>query len=390
MPGADRGVALSDFLIAGGGIIGLSVARELKRRHRGARVLVLDKEPRLAMHASGRNSGVLHAGFYYSPDSLKARFTRLGNARLTEYCLERGLPIRQCGKLVVARSEGELPQLDELHRRGVANGVALQMITAEEARAIEPRARVFERAIWSPSTSTVDPHAVMASLQRDALAEGIEIRLDTLYRRNDFDAGFVVNAAGLYADVVAREFGFSQSYRILPFKGRYLYSSEPPGALRTHIYPVPDPLFPFLGIHLTVAVDGSVKIGPTAAPALWREQYDAFEGFHAGEALGIAVRGIALMTGDAALRRHAFAELRKSRRGIVALAASLAGGVRAEDYTRWGKPGIRAQLYDVRRRALEMDFVLEGDQRSLHILNAVSPGFTCAIPFAEYVADRIG
>lgn len=380
----------NDFLVVGGGIIGLSVARELKRRHRGARVLVLDKEPQLAMHASGRNSGVLHAGFYYSPDSLKARLTRTGNARLTDYCLDRGLPIRPCGKLVLARSEEELPRLEELLRRGVANGVILEMVTAAEAREIEPRARVFERAIWSPSTATVDPHAVMASLQRDALAEGIEIRLATRYRRKDFDAGFVVNAAGLYADVVAREFGFSQAYRILPFKGRYLYSSEAPGALRTHLYPVPDPRFPFLGVHLTVAVDGSVKIGPTAAPALWREQYDALRGFRASEALDIAMRGIALITGDAALRRHALAELRKTRRGIVSLAASLAGGVRTEDFARWGKPGIRAQLYDVRRRALEMDFVLEGDERSLHILNAVSPGFTCALPFAEYVADRMG
>ena len=380
----------SDFLIVGGGVIGLSVARELKRRHRGARVVVIDKEPRLAMHASGRNSGVLHAGFYYSPDSLKARFTRLGNARLTEYCLERGLPIRQCGKLVVARSEDELPQLDELYRRGVANGVALQMITAEEARTIEPRARVLARAIWSPSTSTVDPHAVMASLQRDAVAEGIELFLDTPFRRDAFDAGFVVNAAGLYADSVARDFGFSQSYRIVPFKGRYLYSSEPPGALRTHVYPVPDARFPFLGVHFTVAVDGAIKIGPTAAPALWREQYDALSRFRAGEALDMAMRGIALMAGDAALRRHAVAELRKTRRGIVSLAASLVEGVRAEDYTRWGKPGIRAQLYDMRRRALEMDFVLEGDARSLHILNAVSPGFTCAMPFAEHVAERCG
>lgn len=379
----------SDFLVIGGGVIGLSVARELKRRHRGARVLVIDKEPRLAEHASGRNSGVLHAGFYYSPDSLKARFTRVGNARLTEYCIERKLPIRRCGKLVVARNEEELPRLDELHRRGVANAVELQMVNAQEARELEPRAKVFERAIWSPTTSTIDPHAVMASLQRDAIDDGIELHLDTPWRRNTFDAGFVVNAAGLYADVVARAFGFSQSHRILPFKGRYIYSSEPPGTLRTHVYPVPDPRFPFLGVHLTIAVDGSTKIGPTAAPAFWREQYTPLENFRLSEALDVALRGTTLIASDAALRRHAIAELRKTRRGIVALAASLADGVRVEDYTRWGKPGIRAQLYDIRRRTLEMDFVIEGDERSLHILNAVSPGFTCAMPFAEHVADRI-
>ena len=380
---------MNDFLVIGGGVIGLSVARELKRRERGSRVVVLDKEPQLATHASGRNSGVLHAGFYYTPDSLKARFTRAGNARLTEYCLERKLPIRRCGKLVVARNEEELPQLDELYRRGVANGVTLQMVSEQEAREIEPRAKVFEHAIWSPSTSTVDPQAVMAALQRDAIAEGIEIRLGTTYRRKEHSAGFVVNAAGLYADTVAREHGFSQHHRILPFKGRYLYSAEPAGALRTHLYPVPDPRFPFLGVHLTVAVDGSVKIGPTAAPAFWREQYAALENFRFGELADVTLRGLSLVARDAALRRHAFAELRKTRRGIVALASSLAHEVNAADYTRWGKPGIRAQLYDTRRHALEMDFVIECDDRSLHILNAVSPGFTCAMPFAEYVVDRI-
>ncbi len=380
---------MHDFLVIGGGVIGLSVARELKRRDPGARVVVLDKEPQLAAHASGRNSGVLHAGFYYTPDSLKARFTRAGNERLTEYCLDRKLPIRRCGKLVVARNESELPQLDELYRRGVANGVTLRMVNAQEAREIEPRAKVFERAIWSPSTSTIDPRAVMASLQRDAIAEGIEIRLGTTYRKQEHSAGFVVNAAGLYADVVARMHGFSQNHRILPFKGRYLYSSKPPGALRTHVYPVPDPRFPFLGVHLTVGVDGSVKIGPTAAPAFWREQYGALENFRIGELADVALRGITLMTRDASLRRHALAELRKTRRGIVALAATLASNVNVADYTRWGKPGIRAQLYDIRRHALEMDFVIEGDSHSLHILNAVSPGFTCALPFAEHVVDRI-
>jgi L-2-hydroxyglutarate oxidase LhgO len=230
----------------------------------------------------------------------------------------------------------------------------------------------------------------MAALQRDAIAKGIDLRLDTPWRRNAFDAGFTVNAAGLYADVIARAFGFSRSYRILPFKGRYLHSSEPPGTLRTHIYPVPNPRFPFLGVHLTVAIDGTTKIGPTAAPAFWREQYAPLENFRLREALDVALRGTTLIASDPALRRHALAELRKNRRGIVALAASLADDVHASDYTRWGKPGIRAQLYDIRRHTLEMDFVLEGDNRSLHILNAVSPGFTCAMAFAEHVADQVG
>jgi len=360
---------IPDFVVIGGGIVGLSVARELRRRDAGARIVVLEKEPRVGVHASGRNSGVLHAGFYYSPDSLKARFTRIGNERLTEYCLDRGLPIRRCGKLVIARNEAELPQLDELARRGVANGVTLQRISAQEAREIEPRARVFERAIWSPATSTVDPLAVMDSLLRDARDERIDVRLGERWTPA-FRAGFAINAAGLEAASIARTFGFARSYRILPFRGTYLYSNEPPGAMRTHLYPVPDPRFPFLGVHFTVTVDGSLKIGPTARPSIRH--------------------GAMLLLRNPDIRRHALEEIRKSsRRHIVGLAATLAENVRVADYTRWGHPGVRAQLYDVRRGALEMDFVIEGDARSLHILNAVSPGFTCAFPFAEYVVDHI-
>ena len=358
-----------DFLVAGAGVIGLSVARELKRRNRAASVVVLEKEDRVAVHASGRNSGVLHAGFYYSPDSLKARFTRVGNERLTSYCLERGLPLRRCGKLVVARSAEELPRLDELYRRGVANGVDVRMLSAAEALEIEPRARVCERAIWSPTTSTVDPLAVMESLLRDARSEGIEVRLGTPWTPRT-PAGFLVNSAGLGAVKIARSLGAATHYRMIPFRGVYLYSSEPAGALRTHLYPVPDPRFPFLGVHFTVTVDGLVKIGPTARPSV--------------------VDGAWLMLTNAELRAHAFQELRKaSRRHIVHLASSLAEGVRPQDYTRWGHPGIRAQLYDTKTHALEMDFVIERGERSLHILNAVSPGFTCAMSFAEYVVDQI-
>jgi (S)-2-hydroxyglutarate dehydrogenase len=393
-----------DFVVIGGGIIGLSIARELKQRHRGSSVTLLEKEPAIAAHASGRNSGVLHAGFYYSPDSLKARFTRVGNERLSAYCEERKLPIRRCGKLVVPRREDELPLLDELFRRGEANGVRLQIVSADEAREIEPRAKVVERAIWSPTTATVDPLLVMQALLRDARDEGIEVLLGEAARVGRtgglvsistktarFAPGFVVNAAGLYADTVARSFGFSQHYRILPFRGVYLYSSEKPGALRTHLYPVPDPRFPFLGVHFTVTVDGRTKIGPTAAPAFWREAYGGLTNFRPGEWLDVTRRGLAAVLASAGLRRHALEELRKSsRRYIVATASTLAENIHQDDYTHWGKPGIRAQLYDLRTRTLEMDFVLEGDRSSIHILNAVSPGFTCAMPFAEYVVDMAG
>jgi L-2-hydroxyglutarate oxidase len=390
-----------DFLVIGGGIVGVAVAREVRRRHPDATVTLLEKEPACGRHASGRNSGVLHAGFYYSADSLKARFTRDGNAALRNYCREKNLPLNECGKLVVARTAADHPQMDELLRRGAANGVTLESITEAEARTIEPRVKTCERAIWSPNTATADPAAVIMAMRDDAEREGVRFALGTAFRRrrgNDVEtsqgrwsAGYVINCAGLHADRIARQFGFSTHYTILPFKGLYLYGDEPAGALRTNVYPVPDLRNPFLGVHFTVTVDGHAKIGPTAIPAFWREQYAGLAGFSVRDLAEIARLQLGLLfSAGFEFRRLAVEELAKyNRRHLVSLAGLLAEGVRVENYRRWGRTGIRAQLLDTRTRKLEMDFVLEGDDRSIHVLNAVSPGWTCSIPFAGYVADEI-
>jgi len=392
----------TDFLVVGGGILGLTLALELKRRQEDSSVTLLEKEPACGLHASGRNSGVLHAGFYYSADTLKAQLTREGNRQLTAYCAERGLRLDRCGKLVVAKDAADLAGLEELQRRGRANGVELEVLSLDDARRLEPRARTYERALFSPSTATVDPAEVVASLVGDARAAGIELLTGAAYQgrarggavltsAGPIDAGYVVNAAGLYADQVARDFGFSERYRILPFRGRYLVA--PPGALsvRTHVYPVPALANPFLGVHVTRRVDGSVKIGPTATPALWREHYDGWRNFKLGECLSIAGRELGMLArNDHGFRRLALAELRAwGRRGLVRRAATLVDGVRAARFRQWGRPGIRAQLFDVRERRLEMDFRYEGDDRSFHVLNAVSPAFTCALPLAEYLVQRI-
>ncbi len=391
----------ADLLVIGGGIVGLSIAREWKSRNRSARVVLLEKEGECGLHASGRNSGVIHAGFYYSADSLKARFTREGNRALTEYCQSKGIPVNKCGKLVVARNQAEVPQLEELLRRGQANGVVLHSLTAAEAKAIEPRARTFERAIFSPTTATADPGQVLQALKQDAVAAGIAIRQNAAYLRRangrlvtaagDFEAGYVVNAAGLYADRVARDFGFSEDYRILPFKGVYLYSEEPAGSLRTNVYPVPDLRNPFLGVHLTVQADGRAKIGPTAIPAFWREQYQGLANFKFNEFVEILFRDLGLLFFSGFdFKRLAAEETRKYFRSrLVSLASGLVADVKPENYRHWGKPGIRAQLLNIKTRKLEMDFVVQGDDRSLHVLNAVSPAWTCALPFAKHVCDKI-
>lgn len=391
----------SDFLVVGGGVIGLCLALEARRRYPSSSVTIIEKEKNCGAHASGRNSGVLHAGFYYTPDSLKARFTRDGNREMTQYCVERKLRINRCGKLVVAKDEGECATLDELLRRGKENGIELHVLSLAEARKIEPRVRTVNKALFSPTTSSVDPLEVMKLLAEDALAAGVTIDSSTAYlgragtsvhtSKGVMAAGYVINAAGLYADRVARDFGFSRDYRILPFKGLYLYSDESAGSMRTNIYPVPDLHNPFLGVHFTVAVDGRIKIGPTAIPALWRENYHGLSNFSVQELIEITGLELGLLwRNEWGFRRLALNELSKqSRRKMVRLASDLATGVTEKDYVRWGKPGIRAQLYDIKKHRLEMDFRFEGDAHSFHVLNAVSPAFTCALPFTRYLFDEI-
>lgn len=390
-----------DFLVIGGGVVGLSVAREVKRRRPKASVILLEKETAPGHHASGRNSGVLHAGFYYTADSLKARFCRDGSRALAAYCELKKLPLRRCGKLVVARDDREDAVLDTLLARGKANGVSVELVDEKSAREIEPRALVRRRALWSPDTAVTDPAAVVAALAADARAEGVDLRSSSPYLGRDGDAvltpegrlsaGFVVNCAGLQADRVARDFGFSVRYAVLPFKGLYLYGDEPAGAFRTHIYPVPNIRNPFLGVHFTVTAAGGVKIGPTAIPALWRENYEGLSRLDLGELGEIAWLQARLFLGAGFdFRRLAIEEVRKNFRSVmVAQAAGLVDRLDPALYTRWGKPGLRAQLVDLDTKSLVMDFLIEGDGRSRHVLNAVSPGFTCALPFAAHVCDGI-
>lgn len=380
----------TDFLVIGGGVIGLTVALELRARNPRARIVVLEKEETCGAHASGRNSGVIHAGFYYAEDSLKAALCRDGHDRMLAWCAAAGVNVRRCGKLVVARTQADDARLAVLARRAQAAGVEVHLVDEREARELEPLARTVDRALFSPSSAVVDPSEVMQALVRRARVEQIDIRCGQAWRRpSPIEAGYTVNAAGLYADRIARAFGFAEHYAILPFKGLYLYGGEQAPPLRMHVYPVPDLDMPFLGVHFTVTVDGRCKIGPTAFPAPWREAYRGLSRFDAREAAEVAKGGLALLS-DGSFRRHALREARKlSRRQLVREARALVPDARLRDFSRWGRPGIRAQLFDTAERALVMDFHFEGDEKSLHILNAVSPAFTSSFAFASLVVDEI-
>lgn len=392
----------ADFFVIGAGVVGLCIARALKREYPSACVVVCDKEQQIAQHASGRNSGVLHAGFYYTQDSLKARFTQQGNQLWRAYCQDRGLAIRTCGKLVPARNEAELPVLKALYQRGIANGVPLSLITAKEAQNIEPSVHCFQSAIYSPTTASIDPGQVMKQLLDDARCEGVLVHLgEAFYRaktsthiqtnRDQYHVGCVINAAGLYADRIAKAFGVGHRYTILPFKGVYLLGSSDAQKLRTHVYPVPDMAQPFLGVHATLTVDGKVKLGPSAMPAFWREHYHGWAGFSLSECASIAARELSLLChSNFNFRQHAWQELRMySQRRLLAKAQSLVSGLCLGHFKQWGRTGIRAQLLDKKNRTLVNDFKVLRKMNTWHILNAVSPAFTCAMAFADDIVDQI-
>ncbi len=392
--------AKADYLIIGGGVVGLAIAKELKSRFPTSTVAVLEKEPALALHASGRNSGVLHAGFYYSPESLKAKLTRDGNERMRNFCIENGLPLLETGKVVVAQRQEDVPVLSELHRRGVANGVDVELVDPERLAILEPLAETIDLALWSPRTAVADPAAVALALESNLRKAGVDfyfnqqvskIKSHSLTTKNGdtFEFGHLVNAAGLYSDVMAKELGFGERYSMIPFIGLYFYAPALKGTLERHIYPTPDPRNPFLGVHFTKTAHGDVKVGPTAIPILSREQYGFFEGLKASELLGILAnypRFIGSKHHDVwSLVKTELPKL--SRKHLLGQAAKLTSKIDVSKFTVPGKPGIRAQLFDKREAKLEMDFVIEGDENSTHVLNAVSPGWTSCFSFAEYVVN---
>ncbi|HVO20937.1 MAG TPA: L-2-hydroxyglutarate oxidase [Anaeromyxobacter sp.] len=384
----------------GGGIVGLALARELVARGR-ENVVVIEKEPELGCHASGRNSGVLHAGIYYAPDSLKARSCLRGNFLMREFCKARGLPVLEKGKVIVARSEEELPALDELHRRALANGAEVEFLDEQQLEDVEPAARTVGRALFSRHTAAVDPQLVLQAIRLDLEASGRATlvlgcglvgragrgRVQTTLGEISYSR--LVNAAGAHCDRVARLFGLGQDYRLVPFKGTY--RKLRPGAsfpLNGNIYPVPDPRNPFLGVHFSRSVRGEVYLGPTAIPALGRENYGLLAGADRG-ALGILAADLVLFLRNPGFREVALVEPRKYlatffHREARRLVRSFEPG----DFERAAKVGIRPQLVNWRTKELVTDFLVEAQDETVHLLNPISPAFTSSMDLARVVADR--
>lgn len=389
-----------DYLIIGAGIIGLTIAKELSEKLTDKKIFIIEKEKDVAMHSSGRNSGVLHAGFYYTSDSLKAKFTKDGSALMHAYCEKNNLAINYSKKVVVTKDDTELNTLLELHERAKVNGVETYLINEQELRDIEPNAVTYKKALYSPKTSTINPKEVCLHLKKELIHRGLIFYFNHQYKHKkenivytnatSFTAHFVINCAGLYADKIAKEYNFSKNYTILPFKGIYLKYTGDDKPITTNIYPVPNLNNPFLGVHYTITVDGTIKIGPTAIPALWRENYSGFNNFEFSEMLSILKYEIKLFATNAFnFRKLAFTEIAKyNKLNFIRLATCMVKEIETKKFNNWSTPGIRAQLLNTETLELVQDFIVEGDDNSLHILNAVSPAFTASLAFSKWVVER--
>ncbi len=386
----------TDVLVVGGGVIGLTIARELVRGGRRD-VVILEKEPDLGKHASGRNSGVLHAGIYYAPDSAKARTCLSGNKLMRAFCAEKGLPVLEAGKVIVARTEEELPTLEELHRRASANGARVRFVDEKELAELEPMARTVGKALHSLDTAAVDPKAVLRALRAELEGEGVRIVTGCRFlgragpdrartSAGDIRYARLVNAAGAHCDVVARAFGVAEHYRLIPFKG--IYRKLRAGAsfpVNGNIYPVPDIRNPFLGVHFSRSVHGDVYLGPTAIPALGRENYGLLGGADR-EAFSIVLADAALFLTNAKFRNVALTEPRKYLPAYFHRdAARLVKRYDPALFDRADKVGIRPQLVDWRTKELVMDFLVEARDATVHVLNPISPAFTSSMDLARTI-----
>lgn len=392
---------MARYAVIGGGIVGLATAHRIALDHPDAEVTVLEKESQVAAHQTGHNSGVIHAGVYYKPGSLKARLCRAGSRSMVDFCGEHGIPVQICGKLIVAADEAELPRLRALHERAVANGLPVRMLTADEAREHEPHVRCVA-ALHVASTGIVDFTAVCAMLAALAEKGGAQIRVGARVTgvaerageqvvettAGTFIADVLVNCAGLHADRVARLAGVAPPARIIPFRGEY-YELRPDrrDLVRGLIYPVPDPQFPFLGVHLTRMIDGSVHAGPNAVLALARE------GYSWGRINPRDIADLATYSGLWRLgRRHlryGLTEARRSlsRRRFAESLGRLVPQITVEDLVRT-EAGVRAQAVGP-DGALVDDFLIVSRGRQVHVLNAPSPAATSSLEIAKHIVAQL-
>ena len=393
-----------DYLIIGSGVIGLSVGIALLETNPSLKVDIYEKELKIGEHASGRNSGVIHAGFYYSPDSLKSKFCAEGNKELKKLCKVNGLPLLETGKVVVTSNLDQLARLESLYHRGVENNIDLELLDSNKLNQVEPAATTYGKFLWSPTTAIADPRSIIDFLAQrfqklgGEIVTGGEIELRNVKdsikafsENKEIPAHEIINASGVHADSIARAIGVGTEFACLPFKGIYRVSKRNSFSPKTLIYPVPHPINPFLGVHVTLTLDGDIKIGPTAIPILGRERYSVTSEIELKEVLDSVKSMFSLIKG----KEYDLGEIVKSEapktltNNLVRDIARIVPGLREVSSWQKIKPGIRAQLVNLETGKLEQDFIVRKFMNSTHILNAVSPGWTCALPFGRWIASSL-
>jgi L-2-hydroxyglutarate oxidase len=391
----------TDVAIIGGGIVGLATAFEAIRRFPTLRIVILEKEPQVAMHQTGHNSGVLHTGIYYRPGSHKAANCRAGKQAMERFCREQGIPLEICGKVIVATCQAELPALNMIYERGLANGVRCELIGPERLAELEPHAAGVQ-AIHVPEAGIVDFKQVCERLAQSIEAAGSRIVCNARVLKmrttasttilettsGEFEARQVVNCAGLYSDHVARLSGEEPSAKIIPFRGEY-YELKPSATslCRNLIYPVPDPSFPFLGVHFTRMITGGVECGPNAVLALAREGYhksdvrlsELFETFSFPGFWKLARRH--WRTGMGEVWRSL------SKKAFVRALQRLVPEIKADDLTP-APAGVRAQAVSCDGQMVD-DFLIVESERVINVCNAPSPAATSSLEIGRTIVDRL-
>lgn len=396
-----------DFVVIGGGAVGLFLAERLQERFSKSTICILEKEPKTAFHTSGRNSGILHAGIYYSPNTEKAKVCVKGSKRLANWIKEHDLPLNECGKLVVPQEQYLDKQIDILRKRANANGAQVFIVDEKQAKELCPHVRLTSgRGLWSPNTKVTDPRSVLECLTNQLSMNQCSILYNFNCYHIDKDSryikakdgrvigyGYLFNCAGLYANEIAKEFGVGQSLVIIPFKGLYWkIRKESPVQIKTNVYPVPDLEFPFLGVHFSPgAYEASqVSVGPTATVAWGRENYSNIKNIEAKIAYGnIMHLGEQYINNNSNFRKYAHEQAPLFYKPLmVRQAKKLIPEISMNDLVISEKVGIRPQLFNTKTKKLEQDFICAIASNSTHVLNAISPAFTASFELSDLIIDR--
>lgn len=396
-----------DFVIIGSGAIGLFVAHQLKEKYENSSILIIEKEERSGMHTSGRNSGVIHAGIYYKPHTLKAQVCQSGAERLIKWIEEKKLPINKCGKIIVPQDENLDGQIDVLHKRAKENRVKVEIWDEADLIKLIPEARTASgRALWSPNTCVTEPYEVINRLVKDLKSKGVKINYKTTImkiskghntietsNKTRIDFGHLFNCAGLYAVDLGKKFGVGDEYKVIPFKGSYWrLKKDCPISIPTNLYPVPDLELPFLGIHFTpnASINQIISIGPTANLALGRENYKTAQGIEPLRLAGnIATIGSQYFENKGGFRKYIHEQGPQAIKCFMMKhAKKLIPKIKNEHVEKSSKVGIRAQLYSKKDEKLIQDFICIKKGNTTHVLNGISPAFTASFELADVIIDR--